>query len=314
MTMGVCMSFDERLEIRHQNPIPRDRQIELQEGKSYLSGVPSLTVNEFRERNHKLPPVEGGDEIIVPQNYIYLSDLKKVVEALSQPQDSDRDRDDEEPHTNPDGTDDRDDNPTDGRSTAVDNQKTPSFYEFNTLIDKCRGLWNNVIFDALKSSQPESIERHLNIVLVECMTATTDVLLDHFQSNTLNTKLYFERSDWIVNIANKTSAEYIKTLFKNPQWKEVSFNKYFKDQFNSNPRLSKIINALLKSCINYTKYNILISKGKSLEWVVNSNECGHKGRIKQTTTLDKFQIGVTKIRFPGEVLSFNCDCTITNKE
>jgi hypothetical protein len=58
----------------------------------------------------------------------------------------------------------------------------------------------------------------------------------------------------------------------------------------------------------------LTNKKSEIEWVVNSNECGHKGRIKEMTTYDNFEIGVTKIRFPGEILSFGCDCTISDKQ
>lgn len=324
LTMGVCASYDDRLEIRHQNPIPRDRQIELQEGKSYLSGIPSLTINEFREKIHNLPKVDGGDQIIIPQSYIYLKDLEKVTERLGQmqePNDSDRDRDDEEPHTNPDGSDDRDDNPTDGRSMSTDRPgKYPeltiepvdskhSFDEFFSLVGKSRLLWNEMIFNALKDVEADNIQTEMNTILVECLMATVDVLFDYYGSKTL---AKVDANDWIIGIANKTSVEYSNTLFKNPAWKDSDWKTYFSDQFDSNPRLSKIINALLKSCINYTKYILLMSKSLEIEWIVNSNECGHKGRIQENRTFDTFKIGVTKIRFPGEVLNFNCDCTITN--
>ena len=314
LTIEVCSSFDDRLEIRHQNPIPRDRQIELQENKSYLAGIPSLTINEFREKIHKLPKIDGGDRIIIPNKFIYLDDLEKVTEAMNQqnPANSDRDRDDEEPHTNPDGSDDRDDNPTDGRNLLPEEIKEKaSFKDFFTLVQKSRTVWNEMIYQALKDVNPKNIEKYLNLILVECLSATVDVYFAYYDSEK---NFIVDANDWIIEIASKTSHEYIKTLFKNPKWEEEEWKDYFKDQFDSNPRLSKIINALLKSCINYTKWLILTSKGMEIEWVVNSNECGHKGRIKETNTFDFFKIGITKIRFPGEVLSFNCDCTIINKE
>ena len=320
MTMGICASFDDRLEIRHQNPIPRDRQIELQEGKAYLAGMPTLTINEFRNKTHNLSSVSNGDRIVLKtgSNYIFLDELDKIPLkdriGISPPaNDGDRDRDDEEPHTNPDGTDDRDDNPTDGRSISPGENKLIeekySFKDFYSLMNKSRPLWNQMIFDALKDIDSSNIENQLNIILIECLTATIDVLFSYYGSKTI---AQVDANEWVMGIANKTSSEYAKTLFKNPKWEE-DWKTYFVEQFNSNPRLSKIINALLKSCINYTKWLLLTNKGMEIEWVVNSNECGHKGRLKEMTTFDTFEIGVTKIRFPGEVLNFNCDCTITNK-
>jgi HK97 family phage portal protein len=60
LTMSILSSFDKRIKIMHENPIPRDRLIELQEAKAYV-GVPTLTPNEFRNWFHKLPPVANGD-------------------------------------------------------------------------------------------------------------------------------------------------------------------------------------------------------------------------------------------------------------
>ena len=308
LKMGVCAFFDERLEIRHQNPIPRDRQIELQEGKSYV-GIPTLTIDEFRERNHNLPPVEGGDQIIIPQSFIYLKDLEKVTERLGKPNDTDRDRDDEDGNVNPDGTDDRDDNPTDGRGVIPEETKN-SFDDFFSLVTKSRFVWNEMIFNAIKNTNPKSIKENLNTILVECISATIDVLFSYYDSKAYTS---VDVNDWIIGISDKTSSEYVNTLFKDPNWKDKNWNEYFEDQFDTNPRLSKIINALLRSCVNYTKWLLLKSKGSEMVWVVNGNECGHKGRISEQTTFDFFKVGVTKIRFPGEVLSFNCDCTITSK-
>jgi hypothetical protein len=167
-----------------------------------------------------------------------------------------------------------------------------------------------MIFNSLKDVPVDRIDSDLNVVLIECLTATIDVLFDYYDSKTF---MKVDINDWVYDIALKTSSEYSKTLFKNPKWKEENWKQYFEEQFNSNPRLSKITNALLKSCINYSKWLILTKKGLEMEWVVNSNECGHKGRIQDMTTSDFFKIGVTKMRFPGEILSFNCDCTITDK-
>lgn len=315
MTLGVCSTFDSRLEIRHQNPIPRDRQIEVQEAKAYLGGVPTLTINEYRERVHKLGAIDGGDKIIIPNKFIYLDDLEKVTNATTNPPDlGNRDRDDEEPHTNPDGSDDRDDNPTDGRSLLLEDltnkKQKPALNDFFSLINKTRLLWNEIIYNALKNIQPDNLENHLNVVLVECLSVSVDVLITHYDPKT---SVKVDVDDWITIIAKKTSNEYTKTILMNPKWEEENWQDYFKEQFDSNPRLSKIINALLKSCINYSKWILMKHNEMEMEWVVNSNECGHKGRLKEVSTKDAFKIGITKMRFPGEVLSFSCDCTITNK-
>lgn len=316
MTEYVCATYDERLSIRHQNPIPRDRQIELQEAKSYC-GVPTLTINEFREQYHKKSPVDGGDRIVVPQGFLYLDKLDEysdnIIAGKPPTDDSDRDRDGEAPHVNPDGTDDRDDSPTDGRNLIPMEIKKKSFNEFFSLINKSRPVWNELIFNALKDVEYNDFEKQLKGTLIETLSATVDVLINYYD---IDYPIEVTGNDWILPIAEKTTIEYLKTLYKNPKWKELNWKNYFKEQFDSNPRLSKILNALLKSCINYTKWLILNSKKDvNIEWIVHSNECGHKGRIDKAVTSDKFKIGITNIRFPGELaLAFSCDCTITNKE
>jgi len=56
LTMGVLSFFDERIEIKHENPIPRDRELETREAKAYLGGMPCKTVNEYRKEKN-LPEV-----------------------------------------------------------------------------------------------------------------------------------------------------------------------------------------------------------------------------------------------------------------
>jgi HK97 family phage portal protein len=314
MTMGVCATYDPRLEIKHQNPIPRDRQIELQEGKSYLSTVPSMTINEFRTKIHKLPEVTGGDRILLKTgtSYVFLDELEKVpVEdrlGLVQPNDGadPDDRTDEEPHTNPDGSDDRDDNPTDGRSFD-DNF---SLKEFSSLLEKSRAIWNVLILDTIKDIDPNDLEKELKQIFIECISASIDVYSQKWNPNTF---IKVDVNDWVTGIAEKTSSEYTKTLFKDPKWQEKDWSIYFEEQHNSNPRLSKLINAMLKSTINYTKWLILKETDQEIEWIINSNECGHKGRLDSIYSKDSFKVGQLKIRFPGETLNFYCDCTITNR-
>ena len=122
-------------------------------------------------------------------------------------------------------------------------------------------------------------------------------------------------NDWFLSISEKTAEEFIKTLQKNPLYNNMEWKQYFKEQFDGNARISKIINALIRSTINYTKWLIISDRKEKFEWIVNSNECGHRARIKDfVSDTGIFKIGSYELRFPGEPLSLNCDCTLTNKK
>ena len=117
ITKEVMPSFNENIEFRHKNPIPRDRLIEVQEGRIHV-GLPTVTINEFREKTHQLEAVNGGDRVFIPKDMVPLDRIDEVIDAQILAQtatdDEDDDRDDEpDSHVNPDGSDDRDDNPTD---------------------------------------------------------------------------------------------------------------------------------------------------------------------------------------------------------
>ena len=315
LTEGVCKTYDERLQVKHKNPIPRDRQLEVQESKAYV-GVPTMTINEFRQEVQNKPAVTGGDEIIIPANFVLLKDLPKISSQAANPpapaNNGDRDRDDEEPHTNPDGTDDRDDNPTDGRSATPANQKQVKLLDhFYELIQLSRTTWNGMIFQAMKDIHPRYFEEQLKHILVDCLQVSVEILSKHFG---YQEKLEWLNDPWIEQIADKAAFEYNKTIKMIDGWENKDWKEFFTEQFNANPRLSKIINALLKSCINYTKWRIINSENKNVVWVVNSNECGHKGRIDKVISKDFFMIKNAKLRFPGDILSFNCDCTITTEK
>ena len=70
-TKELVQKYDSRIQFRHENPIPRDRQLETQESRIYLSGVPSFKINEMRKR-HKLSPDPDGDRILVKTDVIPL--------------------------------------------------------------------------------------------------------------------------------------------------------------------------------------------------------------------------------------------------
>lgn len=311
LTDGICKTFDERLQIRHKNPIPRDRQLEVQESKSYV-GVPTMTINEFRKEVQNKPPVDGGDEIIIPANHVLLKDMPKISAQAAKPKpapNSDRDRDDEDGHTNPDGTDDRDDNPTDGRSVEPTNQKQINkLDDFFNIITLSRDTWNSMIFQAMKEIHPKYFEQQLKDILIDCVETSVEIYAEHFGYREATTEWLNDK--WVKQIAGKAAFEYNKTIKMISGWENKDWKEFFTDQFNANPRLSKIINALLKSTINYTKWHIINHMDKNLVWVVNSNECGHKGRLKSMVSKDTFIVGGSKLRFPGDILSFNCDCTL----
>jgi hypothetical protein len=50
--------------------------------------------------------------------------------------------------------------------------------------------------------------------------------------------------------------------------------------------------------------------GMEKNWIVNSNVCGHRGRLKEFKTNGLFKVGDSDIRFPNETINLNCDCTI----
>ena len=128
LTSGVLSSYDENIELRHYNPVPRDRDLEVKEARVYLSGLPAMTINEYRKETKIGGPVEGGDRMYIPSGWIPLEKVDEFLENQNnntgRNNETDPSRhDDDEPHTNPDGTDDRDDFLTDGRSVS-ENENT----------------------------------------------------------------------------------------------------------------------------------------------------------------------------------------------
>jgi HK97 family phage portal protein len=311
ITKEVMSTFNENIEFRHQNPIPRDRLIEVQEGRIHV-GLPTLTINEFREKTHQLETVENGDRIFIPKDMIPLDRIDEVIDAgiLAQetstdPEDDDRD-DEPDSHVNPDGSDDRDDNPTDDRS--ID---TLGNVHFKFLCDKIRDTINDFVKDniGVDIKQEKDLENNLKIIFSDMIIGMVDHMLDYFGEKTIYKDV--DLTDWMAPISDKVVIEYRNTLTKNSKWNEEDWKSYFENQINSNPRLSKITNSLSRACINYAKWLIFREHKEKMLWVVNSNECGHKGKLKDNISEDHFQIGNMKLRFPNEVLNFSCDCTIT---
>lgn len=300
----VLSDFDSRIELRHDNPIPRDRLIEMQEGRIFLAGVPSMTVDEYRYKKHNLPKTEGGDELIVPSTFIPISKLGKMwdakikqmeaqAKASLQSQTDPMRHQDDEPHLRPDGGDDRDDNPTEGRNIESYLRKhwKDGFYENMELFFQEDST--NLFFKAAMGTILTMINKKANLSL--------------------------GKDEWIDSYAEKASKEFFKTLWKEAETKNFSFISdkdgddrisYITSQLDRNHRLAKICNATLRSCINYVRFKYLDTAGLKKIWIVNSNICGHQGRVKNFETNGSFVIGDSEIRFPGETFNLSCDCEI----
>jgi len=314
LTEGILSTFSNDIEFKHQNPIPRDRLIEVQEGRIHV-GTPTLTINEFREKIHKLENVIGGERILIPKDMIPLDRLDEIIDAQleaqttaaetpTDPEDDDRD-DEPDSHVNPDGSDDRDDNPTDDRSLSNG--------QFKFLCDEVRQIVYGYIEENLSKSTVESIDKDLKIVFSDITVGMVVHMLEYLGEKTILNDNPVDTKDWIAPMVDKVVDEYKNTLLKNPKWKDENWNDYLKDQLASNPRLSKITNSLSRACINYAKWLIFREKKVKMNWVINSNECGHKGKLKNNMSEDNFQIGNMRLRFPNEILNFSCDCTIVKE-
>jgi HK97 family phage portal protein len=318
LTQGILSSFSNDIEFKHQNPIPRDRLIEVQEGRIHV-GLPTLTINEFREKTHKLEAVEGGERIFISKDMIPLDRVDEIIDSQlsaqqaiaegdddetgTDPEDDDRD-DEPDSHVNPDGSDDRDDNPTDGRSLSNGN--------FKFLCDEVRGIVFGYIEENISAADPENIDKILKATFADITVGMVVHMLEYLGEKTISAET-IDIEDWITPTVDKVVDEYKNTLFKNPKWKDQEWKIYFVDQLNSNPRLSKITNSLSKACINYAKWLIFRENKSNMLWKINSNECGHKGKLKEMISDDYFQLGKTRIRFPNEILNLSCDCTIVKE-
>jgi HK97 family phage portal protein len=298
----ILSTFDPRVEIRHDNPIPRDRLIEVQETRVFLAGVPALTPDEMRKQKFKLGSVEGGDDLIVSSTMIPLSMLKKYwnakIKQMSQqqnrpnmqsPTDPSRGENDK-PNLNPDGSDDRDDNPTPGRS-------------FEGFLKK---FW----LDSFERNELVFFDKKTTILFFKSLIKSAMFTMNKYCG------IELDSDNWIDSYSEKAGMEYYLTLWKQSEKDNFKLNsdelkiQYIKDQRNSNPRLAKICNSSLKSCINYMRFKYLDKYNLSKFWIIDSNNCGHKGRIKEFKTETNFKIGDSDIRFPGETFNLNCDCMI----
>lgn len=290
ITKEVIAEFDDRIEFRHENPIPRDRQIETQEARVYLSGAPCFTINEVR-KSHNLDGIKNGDRVIIPNNFVYLDKLDKIIDASIKGQqnnfnDTDPSRhDDDKPHVNPSGDDDRDNNPTPGRS-----------FNYNEFEEKIVNIWFNKFEQILNNLNQDKI---INFVKLLCLSTVKSSLI------ALN-KNEIEVTEWIENFGNNLGKEIFNTF--------SSSDRDLKIQLYSNSRISKLIHTGIRTSLNYSKFLIAEKYGLERKWSVKRNFCGHKGKVKEFETNDIFIVGDTEFDFPGENLNLNCDCVLLVKD
>lgn len=67
------MNIQTKVELRFDNPVPRDREVDLQELKLRGGGIPLNTINELRNWWDGEKPTEGGDVILIDNKLIPLS-------------------------------------------------------------------------------------------------------------------------------------------------------------------------------------------------------------------------------------------------
>jgi HK97 family phage portal protein len=316
LTLGICKTFDDRLQIKHENPIPRDRQLEVLEAKTYLGGLPVMTINEYRKDYLNKPSIgKDGDRLLIPNKFIDIEDIDKVTAAAIKPDRTGNGDDNTGGDTrpSPDGSDPRDDNPTEGRSISG---QGASKSDILTVESNARDSWNLAIVDYLCNFN-DAIEKEdpkFTAFIKDGITALVVVLADLLGVKEETVTLDLTKDDaWLDSISKEVCKNYLETLEK-MKTKTEFWSDHVKEAFDSNPRLSKINNYVIRAALNFTKYSILHFQGKAMIWRVNSNECGHKGRIKEKKSFNSFKLGIHQIRFPGEIFSLSCDCELVNDD
>lgn len=299
----VVQEFDKRLYVKHDNPIPRDRQLEVNETRVYLAGAPLYRINELRNP-HNLPPDPQGDRILIPNGFVFLDRLDDIIDAglkaKENPKANETDPDrheNDDPKVDPDGSDSRDDSPTDGRSIN----------DFNIFV---KDAWNEKVIDCLwkfKIRSDEEISRSLNSLFILLYNSSIKTA-----SFAMGRNLSIDE-DWVNTISTRISREMMGTI-SNSSLRYFNEFDEFKKFLDSNIRFVKILNYGINSCVNFVNYSLIQSKGLNMKWDFGCNSCGHKGRIKENIVKDNFLIGNTKMRFPGEIFVLGCNCFLSPVE
>jgi len=173
------------------------------------------------------------------------------------------------------------------------------FYEYEQSF---RDAWNKLVLDFLQNSSKEAIKDDLSKGLAKIIDKTLGVLFQDMGVKPID----FDEKNWVSPISEKMAFEYKESIFKfnndsdGREWKE-----FIEEHFNTNPRIAKITNTLLKATINYAKWLIMVDGAIRFDWKVNGNECGHRGRLDNIKS---------KQLFPNQIPNFSCDCTLVPKD
>lgn len=68
---------DDSIFLSFLDPTPEDLEAKSLEMKNSVSGLPTMTINEVRDQYLNMPPIEGGDNLVMPNNYARVSDIEK---------------------------------------------------------------------------------------------------------------------------------------------------------------------------------------------------------------------------------------------
>jgi len=145
-TRSILQKFDPRIAMKHDNPIPRDRELDIKEIREKV-GVPIWTINEGRDRDG-LASVKGGDVIQVPLNFIPL---------LSAP---------DEPEDDSDGSPEDD---SDGETRTAqqieykdtrysDKWRTRRWNVFKIFTQRWESVWKTILSKLFEDQQEEVLQ------------------------------------------------------------------------------------------------------------------------------------------------------------
>lgn len=84
ITKQLIEEFTDKIVVKHDNPVPRDREIDLEELKLRTGGVGINTIDEARNWWDGSKGVPGGNQLLIDQKFIPLTDAGKKQEAERQ--------------------------------------------------------------------------------------------------------------------------------------------------------------------------------------------------------------------------------------
>ncbi len=152
VTRSVLQRFDERLEMRHNNPVPKDQEILIKEATE-KTGVPTRTINEQREIDGQRP-VPGGDSVHIPLNFVALGSNRPPPER-SEPEETEGELSEEE-----EGTDAEPEKIFVQRETYSEEWLDKKWYVFKAYTEGWESVWMSQLA-RLFGDQQEEVIRNL---------------------------------------------------------------------------------------------------------------------------------------------------------